>query len=330
MAVDDGDPASQLARAEGQPRAANLSTKVTEWLAKQGLPLELRVARAFRAQGFQVQSNRFVDVPGVRRPREIDVLAVSARNTALLRARFELYVECKWSRDKPWVVFASDGAGPPVPAILQAVPANPMGEALLWLLQDSDDLASLIPFATSGPLAHGGRRSLGKDGNRLDRFYAAMQSVTTIARAGVSAMCSQPTTWEPSYEPAFAFPVVVIDAPLFEARLAEGSDDLSLAPIERARVLWRGFRAEDLFCVELVRAASVEAFAADCAAGLQRAFDPLSLAHAEVMQAIHTNNPAPLSHRFYGRTLSPPIVVPTILRALATMHLKELERRISS
>jgi hypothetical protein len=316
-------------RATNRPHA-DLQQSVGAWLSGQGFPLELRVARILESLDMRVLPNRYVDVPEFRRPREIDALAMIQQDMPLIRAQFELYVECKWSRDNPWVVFVSGGPPPPISATLQAVPTNAMGEALLWLLQDSAELARFVPFGASGVLAHGGRRTLGNPkGKQADRFYAAMQSVSSIARAGVRAGGAHTVATNPDRDPAFAFPVVVVDGPLFSATLAEDSDGLELTPIQRARVLWRGLRG-GLSCIDVVQASALEAFARECVQGLKGAFEQLMVVHSEVAQALRVDSPERMSHWFRGRTITPPIKVPALLRALATKHVLAQEARLQT
>jgi hypothetical protein len=307
---------------------ANLAEKVSAWLRAKGLPLEFRVARTLAGLGFDVRSNHFVDVKDGRRPREIDVLAVWRRQTGVFRARVELYVECKWSRGKPWVVFVSSDARPQAPTILEGIPVNAMGEALIWLLQDAEELASLPPFSSPGPTAHGGRRVFGALArDRIDHFYAAMQAVTTITRAGINARDLHALQVEYIQDAAFGFPVLVIDGPLFKASPSDNADGLALTPIDHARVLWRGVPGARLCCVDVVRVDSLESFAKDCSRGFDSVFDLLQLTQADMAEAVRTDSPSPLMYRFHGRTLSPMIVVPTLLRVLASKYATETERQ---
>jgi hypothetical protein len=163
-----------------------LRSKVRDWLNGQGYPLEFRVADPFTSRGFAVTPSHYVDVPGADVPREIDALAVYSRFMMSVQMRFEFYVECKWSKQLPWVVFASRVPTSSPSAILRAIPTNLMGRSLLWLFEDDYDLPGHVPFMLPGPTAHGGRvATLRKDRDGPDQFYAAMQSVTGITRAGV-------------------------------------------------------------------------------------------------------------------------------------------------
>lgn len=125
------------------------------------------------------------------------------------------------------------------------MPSNPMGEALLWLLQGVPQLGAGPPLSAIGTIAHGGRRAvLGEEqgtGRGADPFYAAMQAVSTLARVGVGARDSRTTLFDPTRDAVFAFPVVVVDGELLEASLPEGTDEPAVRRISRARVRWMEF-----------------------------------------------------------------------------------------
>src|SRR4029079_5519632 len=82
----------------------SLVGRVRPWLDKQGYPLEMRTAAAFRGEGFTVrQSQHYVD-PDTHKSREIDVVCFVDDELGI--ASLRIVVECK-SGDKPWVVFSS-------------------------------------------------------------------------------------------------------------------------------------------------------------------------------------------------------------------------------
>jgi hypothetical protein len=301
-----------------------LGRRVTRWLNKQGFPLEFRVARAFQKAGFEVKQSHYVDIPNHPRPREIDVLAIYDTRAMFGEPRYELYVECKWSKDKPWVVFSSDAESVPPPSVLLgSVRTNLTGEGVLWLLEEHE-VPWRAPFGSTAPICHGGRQVVfaSTEKDRRDRFYATMQSVTTITSASLVRVNPFPV---PQFEPCtFAFPVVVVEAPLFRASLVEGTDEMTVTPIQRARVLWRGLRADTVSWVELVQADAVEAFAAEVVDGIRNTQEVLVVQEA-IREALQKESTGPLAPFFHGKKLNPPIIVPTILRALATRY--EEERR---
>jgi hypothetical protein len=87
--------------------SAPLESRVLGWLKEQGFPLEMEVASMAKAAGFEVsQSDYYID-PDTGEPREID-LVLSLNNLKHgFSLTYNLFVECKSSRDKPWLMFST-------------------------------------------------------------------------------------------------------------------------------------------------------------------------------------------------------------------------------
>src|SRR5258708_8233762 len=86
----------------------DLHKKVSEWLDKEGFPLEMVVASAFRRAGLWVMQSDYYEDPNEGKQREIDVIARQQVLVARDLLRITFAVECKVSRDKPWVLFTAD------------------------------------------------------------------------------------------------------------------------------------------------------------------------------------------------------------------------------
>ena len=79
----------------------DLKERISEWLQRQGYPLEMRVAEACAKSGFRVrQSDYYVD-PVFDKPREIDVSASLQREVGEVLAKLSLSIECKADNSKP-------------------------------------------------------------------------------------------------------------------------------------------------------------------------------------------------------------------------------------
>lgn len=206
-----------------------LIAKVRGWLDKQGYPLELSVGRIFEKQGWETNHQTWYsdDASGVT--REVDLLATRSL-TAGDNSRgvaFSLVVECKRSRDKPWVVLSS-----------------PIGSAVAlrspfprWISGDAYGVARLkakvLPPRSLLPprdrIGHGLVAALtdGKE-NAPTSPYSALRSVANAAHAldrerGAMSLAMQ--AYFP-FVPVFA-PLLVVDGPLFECFLdTTGSDTI--------------------------------------------------------------------------------------------------------
>ncbi|MBU4233078.1 MAG: hypothetical protein L6277_01015 [Desulfobacterales bacterium] len=80
--------------------------KIHDWLSSQGYPLEMQVSLAFKQSGFSIRQSNFYADPETGESREIDVIATTED---LSWSKYVSYViECKVSRDKPWVLFTTE------------------------------------------------------------------------------------------------------------------------------------------------------------------------------------------------------------------------------
>lgn len=84
-----------------------LEKKVTAWLNEEGYPLEFEVAQICTNHGFRVFQGFHIRDKETIKPREIDVLAQTSSSLDSTLIRAEHVIECKWSKDKPWVAFTS-------------------------------------------------------------------------------------------------------------------------------------------------------------------------------------------------------------------------------
>ncbi|HNT78399.1 MAG TPA: hypothetical protein PKH77_25585 [Anaerolineae bacterium] len=89
-----------------QEESTSLSSKVLDWLDRQGYALEMRAALAFGRAGFEVSlSQNYLD-PTTNELREIDVVASLSRSSENVSASVKLFIECKYAK-RPWVTFTS-------------------------------------------------------------------------------------------------------------------------------------------------------------------------------------------------------------------------------
>jgi hypothetical protein len=145
--------------------------------------------------------------------REIDILATKSDKMGFSHAGF--IIECK-STTNPWVVFKSKGASSYANTLiglnLHTDTANSAIERLLsnpnnikWRLQKRDDFGYGLREASSG---------------QNDSAYSICTSLIKASRSWLSS----PRVANPRV--AFAFPILVVDAPIFECRL---NDDHQIA-----------------------------------------------------------------------------------------------------
>ena len=84
---------------------AGLKEKLRNWLESQGYPLEMRVARSFRRHNFRVFKSDYYKDPDSGVMRETDVRPSLQDEIHGVLGRIGFVIECKQSKDKPWVLF---------------------------------------------------------------------------------------------------------------------------------------------------------------------------------------------------------------------------------
>jgi hypothetical protein len=211
-----------------------LQQKVLAWLESSGFPLEMAAANAFRREKFEVrQSTPYLD-PETEKGREIDVLAIDPDYFGAIEINFVM--ECK-SSSKPWIVLTSDDAfGSYNRFFAFAVMSQSASSALV---EKAPDLGCW-PFVERRDEGGYGFRQALSDGG--DAAYTAamgvMKACADMVRSGESK----------SYKPlVFAFPAIVVDAPLFECRLlADGN--LHLKEVAESEFLFTAHIPKPLGC----------------------------------------------------------------------------------
>jgi len=212
----------------------NLKSKLEAWLADQGYPLEFAASNAFRNAGFNVFQGYHVDGEHDSR-REIDVLAQSTSREDEGFSRVSFVAECKWSNDKPWVVFVAGGGIATSACIAQSMGSESC-RAILWARNGAEELQSLNVFRTPRPSGFGGRQAFS---NNRDVFFDAMESVTQITSSYVNQYKGRDL--EDSIRAVvIAFPVLVVKTRLFEASYDENVGQLCVNERPQTRIHWRG------------------------------------------------------------------------------------------
>jgi hypothetical protein len=216
---------------------------VNGWNTK-GYPLEFQVAKKFQESGFAIRQGSYVNDPNADAPREIDVVAFRDAHTKQHLLRVKHIVECKWSKDKPWVIFTSPQGISPAACVTQTI-ASKLGSAILWKEAGLKQLQDLELFLTPKNSGFNGRQAFSKEG--VDRFYSAMQSVVSATKFDVGDYDSpnRKTGMLPK-SAVVGFPVIVIQGDIYEAFLDHKSSELVLKRAPHIRCHWRGSREWNL------------------------------------------------------------------------------------
>ena len=212
-----------------------LSEKVIEWLKTTGFPLEMEAASAFRTVGFDVRQSATFPDPQSDKGREIDVLAQDPDLIGIIEISF--VIECK-SSSKPWVVFTSDDA---LTGHNRLFAFGVTSEAARKILAERISNLPLLGRYIKRPAqgGYGFRQALGRESDpAFTAAIGALKACHGIAQDRASS--SIPRL-------AFAFPVIVIDSPLFEcSRKQDGA--LELIEVSNSEFLFSAHIPDHIGC----------------------------------------------------------------------------------
>ncbi len=185
----------------------SLPSKVSEWLHKTGLPLEVAAASAFKVRNFEVTHSAVYADPQSDKGREIDVVAYLRDGTGLLQ--FYVVIECKASPN-PWVVLVSSSPSGNTYSSL-GLSTQKTRKAL-----SAEDLSTRHKLGSALQIIHvngyGLRQAFCKDN---DPAYAACISVMKAAKVQLEESRGKTERYK------FVVPIIVVDAPIFECSIAD-------------------------------------------------------------------------------------------------------------
>jgi Holliday junction resolvase-like predicted endonuclease len=221
-------------------RDEGLENRLTDWLNKQGYPLEMLVARLFQQKGFRVQQSEFYADQDTGESREIDVVASKSALVQGITIRVTLAIECKLSKDKPWILFTSQSIRLSEKARIVQRAASGLGSNLLRILLDYKDYKAIsslnifdIPTFPCYSLTQAFTTS-------QDVCYKAATSVAKAAYAKATEFdYKEPHSGIINLNFAhIVLPILVVDGKLFDCHLEENSQ-ISVFEINFGVLIWR-------------------------------------------------------------------------------------------
>jgi len=219
-----------------------LTDKICGWLNKQGYPLEMSVAKALHAQAFSVTQSEYYTDPDEGESREIDVVGRKQWEVENIICRISLVIECKTSRDKPWLLFGAENTPLADRARVLQRPATLAGKVLLSYLMEEPTTSSMPLFQLEGRHGYGLTQAF-TSGN--DAAYKAVMAASKAAHSiglAIDAKRKNITPATPSPQKYYAFlhfPVVVVSGNLFRCTMDSKTGNLTLDEIPRGVLVWR-------------------------------------------------------------------------------------------
>ena len=218
-----------------------LRNKVLDWLNKGGFPLEMESAKAFRSAGFDVRQSATHLDPEEQKGREIDVLAQDPDWVGLIDIYFVL--ECK-SSDKPWVILvAEDTLRNYNRGRCFAVTSDEAQKEISSNWRSGGEFKELIDKPVR--CGYGFQQALG---GKNDKAYGAAISVLKACSGLTSDR--EPTGLK---RLAFAFPVIVVNSPIFECSL-NSDGELELEEVQESEFLFSAHIPKEISCcIKVIR-----------------------------------------------------------------------------
>jgi hypothetical protein len=208
-----------------------LINKLSNWINTEGIPLEYFTASVFMQNRFRVFQGDFVEEKGSA--REIDVIAFKDYQNNGSLIRISSVVECKWTKDKPWIVFTSPNAHMAKSACIAQTIGSRVGSSLMWHIAGENELYDMSLFTSNTSSGFSGRQAFTKD---TDLFYNTIQGI--VNKTYLSVKEYDENEKDPFRYIAIGFPIIVIEGLLYETHYTTGN--IELIEVNYSKVHWRG------------------------------------------------------------------------------------------
>lgn len=314
-----GADANAGGASETTPAHASIEDRARAWLAKQGYPLEFRVANELHKRDFVVWPSHYPPAPMGQPAREIDVLAAMLLEHGEGKyLGIEVFVECKHTEDRPWIFFVSEHARGSSQTLAAEAQGDDAGHALLWLIADQEPIKQNAFFRMPDRPAYGGV-PIHHSGEGPDRVYSTLQGISeAMRREGALRRLRGPATARDFLEAAIRFPLVVCSGPLCEARFDPNADDVIVGRVRRTRVLWRANSAGSPLCIDVVSVEELPTLLDEWRSASWDLLEQLEEVRQMVLRAFAAQSLVSLlpliSDRYDGR----PVSLPRALQSLVT------------
>lgn len=212
---------------------SDLKIRISNWLDEQGYPFEMFVAQQFKKAGFYVSQSVFYVDEESGKSREIDVIAYITQKVDGVFFNFTFVIECKVSKDKPWIIFTSENEVQPQDFVFERYMTKNW-RLLFKTLNDSNDkrpIEALNMFIVNDKeIGYSITQAFTKG---EDITYSALHGVT---KASVHFLKKTNETRRRMCN--IYFPIIAVDGPLFLASIGKNGEIL-INPTEESKLVWR-------------------------------------------------------------------------------------------
>jgi len=230
-----------------------LEDEIKKWLENTGFPLEMKAADVFREQGYDVRQSFVVKDMQEEKPREIDVIANFPYELDRGMIRITCVLECKSSR-QPWLVFHADDV------------LSGYSKLHSFAVLSDDARAAFVEVLFSNKEKYKPEWSYFSDSTKCG--YALRQPMTDKDTAFTAAMnvlkaarnIVQPRHGRPLHDIDIAFPIIVVDTPIFECRTVDG--EILIKEVPHSQFLFSSYVPDYTgCCMRIVHIDHLDSFA---------------------------------------------------------------------
>jgi hypothetical protein len=231
-----------------------------------------------------------------------------------------IIAECKWSRDKPWVVFTAPRTRmAPSACIAQSI-GSTLCDTAMYCLAANKNFHAFGLFSSRERNGFGGRRVFSSDGEQ-DHFYSAVQSIVSKALNFVAEADEDRRPNKAPDSGSVVFPLIVLEGELFEAFFSQDTKEVCVNPVDIVRLHWRG--AEDpsqlISTVDLVKFSHLDKLLATRKKEMEKIRDEIRDIIPKLLDCYKTSSLAPLDLQKAARGY---IGLPELLREIRVLEKK--------
>ncbi len=260
----------------GQETQEDLPVKIAAWLSGQGYPLEMETATAFKHQGFQTSQSEFYPDTETGQLRETDVVASSFVNVAGVLIRLTLVVECKLSKDKPWLLFSTgQDELPKATSVLQRA-SSKAGAAALEALMHDEGIQNAPLFQMTEETGYSITQAFATG---EDKCFKAIMNVSKATSSmalhsdGYNVEKNRVEKVKPHYA-HLLFPVLVLDGRLFRCVLNVETEKIEVVELSNGILVWRNpVLGQPHTVIHIVTRNAIQTFAEGAAETFQKVRD---------------------------------------------------------
>lgn len=216
----------------------NINKNIETWISKKGFPFEMEIARAFQSSGFIVTISDFYVDYETNDSREIDIIALRNSDREIKTPlQVCINIECKSSREKPWVLFVSD-AQPEHFIPFHTLCSKPFKSFLYEMYPKLPNWKEFnkSPILNPNKYAHSITQAF-SSGKDLP-FEAIMKTIKS-AIYRVNDFDKRIFKSHNKYYNIIVFPTIVIDTRLFECTL-DKADKITINEVQSGVLFWKG------------------------------------------------------------------------------------------